>query len=441
MSEALVAISHVSHWFGTGELRRQVLFDISTEIHPGEIVIVTGPSGSGKTTLLTLIGALRSAQEGSLRVFGRELRNADEATLSGVREQIGYVFQSHNLIESLSAQQNVQMSLQLQSGLSGQEIRKRARSSLGAVGLEDRADDHPSQLSGGQRQRIALARALVRRPKIVLADEPTASLDGETGRSVVEMLERLARGEGASVILVTHDSRVFDVADRILTLEDGRLSSLMHAVASDTQLMLHHLIRDIERGDLVRQVSGLDADGFLRLLESVTGETTRLLAVADLVQSDAFERILRQVMSAFETQLRETFAAEHAAVYLANEELADLWSFGECEHGAPHEVHLALPPTPPDSGIRDADLIDHLRRRQSQHDDSVLVVPIRDREGRAIAALEVSRASAHAFSDADQTRLERFARALGLVFESWWRMSCTCRSGAPGELPPCCRAQ
>lgn len=441
MSETLVALAHVNHSFGTGELRRQVLFDICTEIHPGEIVIVTGPSGSGKTTLLTLIGALRSAQEGSLRVFGRELRNADEATLSGVRERIGYVFQSHNLIESLSAQQNVQMSLQLQGGLSAAEIRARARASLGAVGLEDRADDHPSQLSGGQRQRIALARALVRRPQIVLADEPTASLDGETGRSVVEMLERLARGEGASVVLVTHDRRIFDVADRILTLEDGRISSLMHAVASDTQLMLHHLIRDIERGDLVRQVSGLDAHGFLRLLESVTGETTRLLAVADLVQSDAFDSILRQVMGAFETQLRETFRAEHAAVYLANADLADLWSFDECEHGAPHEVHLALPPTAGsrDSGSPDADLIARLRSRHSEDGDSVLVAPVRDREGRAIAALEVSRAADQPFSDADQTRLERFARALGLVFESWWRMSCTCRSGAPGELPPCCR--
>jgi len=222
---APIVIEGVSHFYGKGDLRKQILFGLEAEVRAGEIVIITGPSGSGKTTLLTLLGALRAAQVGSLRVLGQELRGASARTLAAVRRRLGFVFQSHNLIEALTAVQNVEMAVSLDRRLSRAQVRKRAREMLAHVGLEDVAGRHPSQISGGQRQRVAVARALAGRPEIVLADEPTASLDKEAGREVVDRLGELARDQGASIVLVTHDHRILDIGDRVLRLEDGKLSS------------------------------------------------------------------------------------------------------------------------------------------------------------------------------------------------------------------------
>ena len=208
--EPIISIQNVNHYYGKGTLRRQILFDISAEILPGEIVLITGPSGSGKTTLLTLAGALRSVDEGSLRILDQELRDASKDALVRLRTSIGFIFQAHNLIDALTASQNVQMSLGLDTTLSDAEARSRSEAMLRDVGLEGRGGAYPSQLSGGQRQRVAIARALVRRPKIVLADEPTASLDKRTGREVVELLHRLAKQQDCAILLVTHDNRILD---------------------------------------------------------------------------------------------------------------------------------------------------------------------------------------------------------------------------------------
>jgi putative ABC transport system ATP-binding protein len=237
---APIALDGVSHVYGKGALAKQVLFDIATQIEGGQIVILTGPSGSGKTTLLTLIGALRSAQEGSVRVLGQELLNAKQGALIKVRRQIGYIFQSHNLLDSLTVRQNVQMALKL-DGVKGQEADDRIAAVLERVGLSEHEHKHPGQLSGGQKQRAGIARALVNRPRIVLADEPTASLDKQAGRDVVELIEDLAREDGSAVILVTHDNRILDVADRILHLEDGRMKSLSEVVSEGTSRMLNLL--------------------------------------------------------------------------------------------------------------------------------------------------------------------------------------------------------
>jgi putative ABC transport system ATP-binding protein len=222
--EPVIAIDQVNHYFGSGSLRKQILFEVTASIYPGEIVFMTGPSGSGKTTLLTLIGALRSTQEGSLQVLGQELRNASSADRVKVRRYVGYIFQAHNLLKSLTARQNVQMALDLHPEIPKPVIYERSCEILKEVGLGDFIDQYPHNLSGGQKQRVAIARALVSQPKIVLADEPTAALDKQSGRDVVEIMQRLAKQQGCTILIVTHDNR-------IINMEDGYLTALDPAIA------------------------------------------------------------------------------------------------------------------------------------------------------------------------------------------------------------------
>ena len=218
-----VKIENLSHWYGRGSMRRQVLQSVDLQIAAGEVVLLTGPSGCGKTTLLTLIGALRQVQQGDVRVFGQQLQGAGRGQRQLLRRRIGMIFQGHNLLRCLTAEQNVQMGADLLEGFSYRGRRDQAREWLRAVGLEDHLSKLPQDLSGGQKQRVAIARALAARPQLLLADEPTAALDSGTGREVVELLKRLAREQACSVLMVTHDPRILDVADRLVKMEDGRL--------------------------------------------------------------------------------------------------------------------------------------------------------------------------------------------------------------------------
>lgn len=227
---APVEVRGLSHAYGTGELARPVLRDVDLTLAPGEVVLLNGPSGSGKTTLLTLIGGLRAMQTGSCRVLGTELMGARESERVALRRRIGFIFQSHNLLGFLTARENVAMALELLPGLSERERLSRADRMLAAVGLGDRGGDRPDRLSGGQRQRVAVARALAADPGLILADEPTAALDREAGGSVVRLLRDLAKDRGVPILLVTHDPRILDVADRIVSMEDGRISETAHAV-------------------------------------------------------------------------------------------------------------------------------------------------------------------------------------------------------------------
>ncbi|MFM6190346.1 DevA family ABC transporter ATP-binding protein [Planktothrix sp.] len=220
-----IAIQNLDHYFGKGQLQKQVLFDITLEIKMGEIVILTGPSGSGKTTLLTLIGGLRSVQSGSLNILGRELLGAGSGALVKARRKTGYIFQAHNLHKSLTALQNVQMGLEVQGQFSRVQMQEKAIAMLEKVGLGNRLNYYPDNLSGGQKQRVAIARALVSHPPIVLADEPTAALDSHSGREVVNLMQTLAKEQGCTILIVTHDNRILDVADRIIHMEDGALVS------------------------------------------------------------------------------------------------------------------------------------------------------------------------------------------------------------------------
>ena len=219
-----IDIQGVSHFYGEGEGRKQVLFENNLTIYPGEIVIMTGPSGSGKTTLLTLIGALRSLQQGSLKVLGREMQGLDPADQVKVRRNIGFIFQAHNLFESLTAYQNVRLPTELHD-YTLQQRHDLPVKMLTDLGLKERLQYKPANLSGGQRQRVAIGRALVNSPKLVLADEPTAALDKDTGRQVVNLLQHLAKSQGAAIMIVTHDNRILDVADRIVNMVDGYIVS------------------------------------------------------------------------------------------------------------------------------------------------------------------------------------------------------------------------
>ncbi|MBE9216217.1 DevA family ABC transporter ATP-binding protein [Plectonema cf. radiosum LEGE 06105] len=223
--EPVISIQYLNHYYGKSSLKKQILYDINLDIYPGEIVIMTGPSGSGKTTLLSLIGGLRSVQEGSLKFLGEELYRASPKKLVSTRRNIGYIFQAHNLLEFLTARQNVQIAAELNKFISQREAIAKSEDILRSVGLANRIDYFPDNLSGGQKQRVAIARALVNNPPLVLADEPTAALDKQSGRDVVEIMQHLAKEQGTSILLVTHDSRILDIADRIINMEDGILNS------------------------------------------------------------------------------------------------------------------------------------------------------------------------------------------------------------------------
>ncbi len=223
-AELSVRAENVQHFYGVGEAQKQVLFDNNLQIRRGEIVIMTGPSGSGKTTLLTLIGTLRSLQQGSLNVLGQELLDVEKSTVGELRKQIGFIFQAHNLFESLTAFQNVKMATELDASDLG-SAKPKIEQLLTRLGLGHRINYKPKSLSGGQKQRVAIARGVVHSPRLILADEPTAALDAESGREVVTMFQELSREHGCTILIVTHDNRILDVADRIISMVDGRIRS------------------------------------------------------------------------------------------------------------------------------------------------------------------------------------------------------------------------
>lgn len=215
----------VNFFYGEGESRFQVLFDIGLDVQAGQLIVMTGPSGSGKTTLLTLIGALRSLHEGRIEVLGNNLARLDSSALVRVRRDIGFIFQMHNLFDALSAYENVKMALQLTGGLSAAEMRERGVDMLERLGLGTRINHKPRSLSGGQRQRVAIARALANRPRLVLADEPTAALDQDATRNVVRLFKELTVEDGTAILMVTHDHRIIELADRLVHMVDGRIVS------------------------------------------------------------------------------------------------------------------------------------------------------------------------------------------------------------------------
>jgi putative ABC transport system ATP-binding protein len=437
--ESIIAVTELNHYFGQGKLRKHALFDVSLDIRPGEIVILTGPSGSGKTTLLTLIGALRAVHEGSVRTLNCELRNASLSTLVQVRKSVGFIFQAHNLLEALTACQNVQLSLGLEDGLSLREARKKSEAMLGAVGLGERVDYLPQHLSGGQKQRVAIARALVRKPKIVLADEPTAALDKESGREVVDLLHDLAKRQGCTILLVTHDNRILDIADRILTMEDGRLSSYTSGLVANTGHLLTAFAQLQGRGELQQQVSDLSDEQFMALLGKTSSEFSLVLQTFDWANKKAADALLDEILRALSLKISGLIGADRATVYLIDAGSGQLRSkFAQQDAGEPFEINVDLQRgiagrvarTGETLNISDPynhpDFFAGIDRQTGYITKSILCAPIPDRRNVVFAVVQLlNKIGERAFTAADERRLREFAPSLGLVLEGCKKLSGT----------------
>jgi len=223
MTALAVDARAVTKVFGTGTLAYQALRGVDLQVAEGELVMLVGPSGSGKTTLLSILGCVLTATEGEVSLFGQSLRALRDRDLPALRRAlIGFVFQGHNLIASATALDNVRMMFELR-GVSGRRASQGAAELLDRVGLADKRGNLPGELSGGQRQRVAIARALAGTPPLLLADEPTAALDAQSGHQVTQLLLELSRERAVTVVVVTHDNRIFDLADRIVRIEDGHI--------------------------------------------------------------------------------------------------------------------------------------------------------------------------------------------------------------------------
>ena len=227
MTASTLQITHVSKRYGSGATEVVAVQDVSLSIAPGEIVLIMGPSGSGKTTLLSMLGALLKPTSGEIHLNGDVISALKENRLPGIRlRKFGFVFQDFNLLSALTALENVSIVAEL-AGVKGKEARRKAVDLLTELGLEERLNFLPEKLSGGEKQRVAIARALVNDPALILADEPTANLDSKIGHEIMRLLRRIAKEQGRSVVIVSHDQRIKDIADRVLWLEDGEFKDVV----------------------------------------------------------------------------------------------------------------------------------------------------------------------------------------------------------------------
>jgi len=424
-----IRVSGLNHSFGKGELRKQILFDVSTEIRAGEIVIVTGPSGSGKTTMLTLVGALRSAQDGSVQILGEELRGARPRTLEKVRKQIGFIFQQHNLLGALSAIQNVELGIRASGKYKGAELQRRARDMLIAVGLEDCIHHKPDQLSGGQRQRVAIARALAAEPAMLLADEPTASLDKKSGRDVVDHMKKLAKEQETTILLVTHDNRILDIADRIVHLEDGRLSTFTDSVIANNRHMMEMLADNRQKQDLEKIVDGLDEQEFEKLLLEMTDESQQFLRATALASDVAFRSMLTQGLFAFNRKLGHLLNADRSSLFLVDGDslelkvAEDLDKMGRIRiplgSGIAGAVAQSGQAIRIDDAYADSRFNQDVDRQTGYQTRSIISLPVKNRSGEVFAVAQLlNRKDGLPFDHGDERRFANFIESIGVILET-----------------------
>ncbi len=430
MALAPVSIEGLNHFYGKGSLRKQILHGIDVEIPEGEIVIVTGPSGSGKTTLLTLVGALRSAQEGSVRVLGEELRGARPAALERVRRRIGFIFQQHNLLGALSALQNVELGLRVTGRYKGAEARRVATEMLEAVGLGHRIHYKAEALSGGQRQRVAIARALAAEPSMLLADEPTASLDKQSGREVVDRMKTLAKEQGCTILLVTHDNRILDIADRIVHLEDGRLSTFSESVLANNQMMMRALADNRLKQDIGAEIDALDPHGFEERLSEIAGEAGRFLDATSLASDQVFRSMLEQALFAVTRKVAQLLDAERASLFLVDRRTQTLWlriteglegkevriPIGSGIAGAVAASGVA---ERVDDAYADPRFNPDVDRMFGYRTRSILCMPIVDRGGAVFAVAQVlNRRDGQPFDAEDERKTAGLLASIGQILET-----------------------
>jgi putative ABC transport system ATP-binding protein len=333
--------------------------------------------------------------------------------------------------------------------LSPAAARERAVEMLGSVGLAERVDHHPDQLSGGQKQRVAIARALAAKPQIILADEPTASLDKKSGRDVVDRLHDLAKKEGTAVVLVTHDNRILDVADRIIHLEEGRLSSFSEAVRASTQQLMATLARSNRTAEVVQQVAEMPAAQFAGFLEDLTAEARGLLDVLTLGADEAFEVMLAQLLAVLTRRAGQLFDADRASIMLGDDERGELYSVvAEAEGGRPVEIRI-----PATTGVAghvyrsgetlnapDAYTLPFFNRDVDQQTGyrttSILCVPIADRAGRRFAVMTLlNKRGATGFDARDEQGVRDLTARLGVVLETWHHARRTRGRGRADSIP------
>jgi putative ABC transport system ATP-binding protein len=426
---APIVVEGLNHAFGKGALRKQILFDITTEIPKGEIVIVTGPSGSGKTTMLTIVGALRSAQEGSVRVLGEELCKAKPRVLEKVRKKIGFIFQQHNLLDALTAVQNVELGLRVSQRSRPGQRRRRSIEMLEAVGLGEQVRRKPQKLSGGQRQRVAIARALVSEPSILLADEPTASLDKQSGREVVDHMKSLARQHGTTILLVTHDNRILDIADRIVHLEDGRLSTFTDSVIANNRHMMQMLAENRQKQPIAEVIDGLDEQGFGEMLLEMTEESHRFKEATALANDLAFRSMLEQGLFAFTRKLGQLLNADKASLFLVDRDslvlrvAEGIENMGEVR--IPLGSGIAGAAAASGEAIRIDDAYSDPRfnrdvdKRTGYRTRSILSLPVKNARGSVFAVAQLlNRKDGKPFDSGDEDRFAEFVKSLGVILET-----------------------
>jgi putative ABC transport system ATP-binding protein len=334
------------------------------------------------------------------------------------------------LLGALSAQQNVELGLRASQNPNRVESRKRAREILAAVGLAERMDHRPEQLSGGQRQRVAIARALVSDPQILLADEPTASLDKESGREVVERMKVLAKEQGTTILLVTHDNRILDIADRIVHLEDGRLSTFTDAVIANNELMMGTLARASHKKPASAQVDDLDEAGFRQLLGQMTQQSQHFLRATALSNDAAFQSLLEQDLFAFTRKLSQLMNADRSSLFIVDRKTQSLW-LRVTENLPDKEIRIPL-----DSGIAgavattgEAIRVDdayadprfnpEVDKQMGYRTRSILCLPVKNSAGRVFAVAQLlNRRDGQHFDASDEARYKEFLKSIGLVLET-----------------------
>lgn len=429
---AIIETDGLKHSFGQGELRKQVLFDVKMIIQPGEIVIMTGPSGSGKTTLLTLIGGLRSVQQGCLRVLGVELNGASQSGLETVRRQTGFIFQAHNLLPSLNALENVQMALAHQPNWTAGRARERACEMLEWVGLGEKMRHLPSTLSGGQRQRVAIARALASEPRLVLADEPTAALDKKSGREVVDLMRSLARQQGIPILIVTHDNRILDVADRVISLEEGKLSSFSQAFMMDSRNTVSGLMQFTHKEELMAQVRPLPAHDFGALLQRLSDQLLGLLSTIELLDNDTLQTFMHNVLEVFGEKVSLLLGADRGALFLLDEARSELWSLATLGGSEPLEIRVPLghgiagrvaltgqPMNVPDAYAEPA-FNREVDARTGYRTRNILCLPLLNRSGKVFAVVQlINKLDGSSFDQKDEEKFSEMTDDLTSVVETW----------------------